>query len=171
MDLSKLSSGKNVPEEVNVFIEIPQGSYIKYEIDEESGVLMADRFHYTAMGYPFSYGFVPHTHGEDGDPIDVMVISTYPLYPGISIAARPIGMLEMEDEEGIDTKIIAVPTKKIDPFNAHIEDIGDVDDATKNKIKHFFDHYKELEPNKWVKSKAFLNKEAAYEAIKKSLAK
>ncbi len=169
MDISKLLTGKNPPEEVNAFIEIPQGCSTKYELDKDSGVIMVDRFAYTAMFYPFNYGFVPGTHAEDGDPVDILVISTYSVHPGCVIPARPIGMLEMEDEEGIDTKILAVPTKKVDPFMSHINDISDLDEATKAKIKHMFNHYKELEPNKWVKTKGFLPKEKAFEAIKKAM--
>lgn len=169
MDLSKLSKGKNPPEEINVVVEIPQGSYIKYEMDKDSGFIMVDRFAFTAMAYPFNYGFMPGTLAEDGDPTDVLVISSYPINPGCVVAARPIGMLEMEDEAGIDTKIIAVPTVKVDPFYAHINDIGDLQDAIKNKIRHFFEHYKELEPGKWVKLKDFLPKDKAFEDIKKSM--
>lgn len=169
MNLSKLIAGKNVPDEVNVFIEIPQGSSIKYELDKESGVIFVDRFNYTAMFYPSNYGFIPGTLAEDGDAVDVLVLSTYDVAPGTVIPARPIGMLEMEDEAGIDTKIIAVPTKKVDPAFSHVEDIADLPEQTKNRIKHFFDHYKELEPNKWVKTKAFLGREKAYEAINKSI--
>ena len=171
MNLSKLTAGKN-PEngEVNVLVEIPQGSSIKYEMDKDSGFIMVDRFAYTAMFYPFNYGFVPQTHAEDGDPVDVLVISTYACAPGTVIPSRVIGMLEMEDEEGIDTKILAVPTVKVDPFFEKVQDVTDLDDVTKKKIQHFFNHYKELEPNKWVKTKSFLPKEKAVESIKKSLA-
>jgi inorganic pyrophosphatase len=169
MDITKLSTGKKPPEEVNAFIEIPQGSAIKYEVDKESGVIMVDRFGYTAMNYPFNYGFIPGTSAEDGDATDILVISTYAVHPGCVIPVRPIGMLEMEDEEGIDTKILAVPTKKVDPFMAHINDVTDLDDATRAKIKHMFDHYKELEPNKWVKTKEFLPRAKALEEIKKSM--
>ena len=169
MNLSKLSSGKNPPEEVNVLIEISQGSSIKYEIEKESGVLMVDRFLYPAMFYPFNYGFIPGTQADDGDAEDVLVISSYPVTPGSAIPSRPIGMLEMEDEEGIDTKILAVPTAKVDPAYAHVKDIGDLDEITKKKIKHFFDHYKELEPNKWVKTREFLPREKALEDIKKTM--
>lgn len=169
MNISKLSPGKNPPEEVNAFIEIPQGSSIKYELDKDSGVVMVDRFNYTAMNYPYNYGFVPGTQAEDGDPLDILVLSTYAVQPGCVIPARPIGMLEMEDEGGIDTKILAVPTKKVDPFMADINDISDLNEATKNRIKHMFDHYKELEPNKWVKTKNFLPKEKAFAAIKKAM--
>lgn len=169
MNLAKLSSGKNPPEEINVVVEIPQGSYIKYEMDKESGFVMVDRFAFTAMGYPFNYGFMPGTMAKDGDPTDVLVISTYPVNPGCVIPVRPVGMLEMEDEEGIDTKILAVPTAKVDPFYAHVNEITDLGDAVKNKIRHFFEHYKELEPGKWVKLKDFLGKEAAYADIKASM--
>lgn len=169
MNNQKLSPGKNPPEEVNVFIEIPQGSSIKYELDKETGVIMVDRFSYTAMFYPFNYGFIPATSAEDGDPVDVLVISTYPVHPGTIIPSRPIGMLEMEDEAGIDTKILAVPTAKVDPFFSKVNDVSDLDETTKKKIQHFFNHYKELEPGKWVKTKEFLNRNKALEAIKKSI--
>lgn len=169
MDLSKLSKGKNPPEEINVVIEIPQGSYIKYEMDKDSGFMMVDRFAFTSMAYPFNYGFMPGTLAADGDPTDVLVICSHPINPGCVIASRPIGMLEMEDEAGIDTKILAVPTAKVDPFYAHINEIDDLGDAIKNKIRHFFEHYKELEPGKWVKLKDFLPKEKAFEDIKKSM--
>lgn len=168
MDLKKLGAGE-LPEKVNVFIEIPKGSSIKYELDKETGVLMVDRFVYGPLFYPYNYGFVPGTHAEDGDALDVIVLSTYAVQPGTVITSRIIGMLEMEDEEGIDTKIIAVPTKKIDPFMAEIETIDDVPDMVKQQIKNFFDTYKDLEPNKWVKTKDFLGKDAAIEAVKKSM--
>jgi len=169
MDLSNLSVGKNPPEEVNVLVEIPEGSSVKYEMDKQSGFITVDRFSYAAMPYPFNYGFIPGTQAQDGDPTDVLVISSRGVNSGCVIAVRPIGMLEMEDEAGIDTKIIAVPTKKIDPFYAAIEDMADLDAAVKNKIKHFFDHYKELEPGKWVKTKNFLSKKEAHDAINQSL--
>ena len=136
MNISKLSVGKNPPEEVNVFIEIPQGSSVKYELDKESGVVMVDRFNFTAMFYPFNYGFIPGTSAEDGDPTDVLVISSYSVQPGTVIPARPIGMLEMEDESGIDTKIIAVPVEKVDPFYSHIKDVKDLGDMVLKRIKH-----------------------------------
>lgn len=170
MNITKLSAGKNPTEgEVNVFVEIQKDSDIKYELDKDSGVIMVDRFLYTAMNYPFNYGFVPGTLGEDGDPIDVMVLSDKTVMPGTVIPSVIIGMLEMEDEAGIDTKLIAVPTKKIDPVFGEYSEITDVPTAVKNKIKHFFDHMKELEPNKWVKTKDFQDKSTALEAVKKSL--
>ena len=169
MNLSKLSAGINPPSEVNVLIEIPQGSQVKYEMDKDSGFITVDRFAFTAMVFPFNYGFVPQTKAEDGDPLDVLVICTFPLFPGVVIPCRPIGMLEMEDEAGVDTKILAVPTVKVDPFMSKIQDINDLDDMTKKKIQHYFNHYKELEPGKWVKTKNFLSREEAYEAIKKAM--
>ena len=169
MNINKVSPGKNVPEEINVFIEIPQGGSIKYELDKESGVIMVDRFAFTAMVYPFNYGFIPGPHAEEGDPADVLVISSYAVLPGVVIPSRPIGMLEMTDEAGIDTKIIAVPTVKVDPFMSKINEITDLDEVTLKKIQHFFNHYKELEKGKWVKTKDFLGKEKAFEAINKSI--
>ncbi len=169
MDISKLSAGKNAPEEVNVFIEIPEGSMIKYELDKDSGFVMVDRFLYTNMPYPFSYGFIPNTKADDGDPTDVLVLSSQVLAIGTVCPVRVIGMLEMEDEAGRDTKILAVPTAKLDPFSAHINDVSDINEATKDKIKHFFEHYKDLEPGKWVKTKEFLGKEKAFEDIKNAM--
>lgn len=169
MDITKLSVGKKPPEEVHVVVEIPQGSSIKYEMDKESGFIMVDRFAYTAMSYPFNYGFIPQTHAEDGDPMDIMVISSQTLHPGTVIPAHPVGMLEMEDEEGIDTKILAVPTTKVDPAYANINEITDISDQVKDKIKHFFNHYKELEPNKWVKTKEYMEKRYALEQITASM--
>ena len=169
MNYSKLSAGKNPPSEINVLVEIPSGSFIKYEMDKDSEAIMVDRFAYTSMAFPGNYGFIPHTKGEDGDPLDVLLISTYPVFPGTVVPSRVIGMLEMEDEEGIDTKIIAVPTKKVDPFYADVENIEDLDETVKKKIQHYFNHYKELEPNKWVKTRNFLDKQKAEAEIQKSL--
>jgi inorganic pyrophosphatase len=169
MDLSKIPAGKNPPEDIYVVIEIPQGSGIKYEVDKESGAVFVDRFLYTAMYYPFNYGFIPNTLAEDGDPTDVLVISSEPVVPGSVIRSRPIGMLEMEDEEGIDTKIIAVPVSKLDKTFDNVKTVEDLPEATLNKIKHFFEHYKELEPGKWVKVKSFKGVETAIEAIKADL--
>lgn len=169
MDFKKLSSGKK-PEEgqVNVFIEIPKDSNIKYEIDKESGVIMVDRFLYTAMSYPFNYGFVPNTHADDGDALDVLVLSEHAVVPGSVIPAVVIGMLEMEDEEGTDAKVLAVPTMKVDPLYGDLT-METLPAAIKNKIKHFFENYKTLEPGKWVKIKDWKGKDAAIEEVKKSL--
>ena len=167
--LKNLKPGKNPPEDVFVVIEIPKGSNVKYEIDEESGAVMVDRILYTAMFYPFNYGIVPQTLMPDGDPVDVLVVSNEPLYPGTVIRVRPIGVLEMEDEEGIDHKIIAVPVGKIDPRFEGIKDIKDLPEAFLNQIRHFFEHYKELEPGKWTKVHRFLSAEDAKRMIKEAI--
>lgn len=170
MNIIKLSSGKNAVEgEINVLVEIPKDSGIKYELDKDSGVVMVDRFLHTAMRFPTNYGFVPNTLADDGDPLDVMVLSEFSVAPGTVIPSVVIGMLEMEDEAGIDTKILAVPTKKIDPLFGSFTDIDDVPEATKNKMKHFYENYKSLEPGKWVKLKEWKNKSEALEAVKKAL--
>ena len=169
MNLDKLSAGKNPPEEINVLVEIPAGSFIKYEMNKEDGYIHVDRFSYTSMAFPGNYGFIPQTHGEDGDPLDVLLVATYSVQSGSVVPARVIGMLEMEDEAGIDTKIIAVPTKKVDPFLNHVDEINDLDETLKKKIQHYLNHYKELEPGKWVKTKNFLGKEAALKVINEAL--
>lgn len=169
MDLQKISLGRTPPSEINVIIEIPQGSSVKYELDKNSGALAVDRFLHTSMSYPFNYGFIPHTHAEDGDPVDVVLISSLAVAPGSVVSARPIGLLEMEDEAGPDNKIIAAPTEKIDPALAHVKNINDINNHLKQRIKHFFESYKELEPGKWVKTKEFLSKEFAEEEIRRSL--
>ncbi len=170
MNITQLSSGKNpAGGEINVLVEIPKDSGIKYELDKDSGVIMVDRFLHTAMRFPSNYGFVPGTLADDGDPLDVMVLSEYAVAPGTVIPAVVIGMLEMEDEAGIDTKILAVPSKKIDPLYGEFTDIADVPEAIKNKIKHFYENYKSLEPGKWVKLKEWKDKATALEAVKKAL--
>ncbi len=169
MDIKKLSAGKDPAQGlVNVFVEIPKDSNIKYELDKDSGVIMVDRFLYTAMSYPFNYGFIPNTLADDGDPIDVLVMSEFPVFPGTVIPSQIIGMLEMEDEAGIDTKLLAVPTKKIDP-DYGVFTLETVPDSMKNKMKHFFENYKTLEPGKWVKIKDWKGKEEAITAVKKLL--
>ena len=168
MDIKKIQIGE-VPNKVNVFIEIPKDGNIKYELDKGSGVIFVDRFLHTAMGYPFNYGFIPNTMGEDGDPIDVLVLSDQAVFPGVVIPSKIIGLLEMEDEAGIDTKILAVPTEKIDPMFGVFNDIEDVPDSIKNKIKHFFENYKTLEHGKWVKIKEWKGKKEAEEAVKKAI--
>ena len=169
MQIQSVSSGKNPPKEINVFVEISQGSSVKYELDKDSGCLTVDRFLHTSRVFPFNYGFVPQSHAKDGDPLDVVVISSSTVFPGSVISVRPIGKLEMEDEAGLDNKIIAVPVTKIDPEYKQVEDIGDISDHLKQKIKHFFERYKELEPGKWVKIKDFLGKDEAEKEIQRSL--
>lgn len=168
MDIKKIKVGE-VPNKVNVFIEIPKDGNIKYELDKDSGAIFVDRFLHTAMQYPFNYGFIPNTLSEDGDPIDVLVLGDQEVMPGTVIPSKIIGMLEMTDEAGIDTKVIAVPTEKIDPFSSEINDISDVSNSIKNKIKHFFENYKTLEPGKWVKIKEWKGKAEAIAAVKKTI--
>ncbi|NPA69983.1 MAG: inorganic diphosphatase [Crenarchaeota archaeon] len=163
--LEKLPPGKNPPDDIYVVIEIPAFSNIKYEMDEETGAIMVDRVLYTAMFYPFNYGTVPQTLMPDGDPADVLVISNYSLMPGSVIRVRPIGVLEMEDEEGVDNKIIAVPVDKVDPTYKNVKDVNDLPEAILNKIKHFFEHYKELEPGKWTKVRGFKGADEAKKLI------
>lgn len=167
--MQNLKPGKNPPEEINVLVEIPAGSSVKYELDKESGYIFVDRFAFTSMGYPANYGFVPNTLSGDGDPVDVLVLSSQPVAPGTVIPAVPIGLLEMEDESGMDAKVIAVPPLKVDPFFGIYKDIGDVPDAVKNRIKHFFEHYKELEQGKWVKVKNWLGRESALAEVRRGL--
>jgi len=136
----------------NVIIEIPMNADpIKYEVDKASGAMFVDRFMTTAMHYPTNYGYVPKTLSGDGDPVDVLVITPYPLYPGVVVPCRPIGILMMEDEAGVDGKVLAVPTDKILPMYTHWQKIEDVNKMRLNAIAHFFEHYKDLEKNKWVK--------------------
>jgi inorganic pyrophosphatase len=171
LNFSKLKTSPSKLPEALVYVEISKDSYVKYEIDEKTGFLMADRFLYTAMKFPFNYGFIPNSLSEDNDPTDVMILSSESVIPGVVVKCKVIGMLQMKDEAGVDTKIIAVPVLKIDPLYGKYNDISDVPAAVKEKIKHFFDHYKELEPNKWVKTDKFLGKDAAIAAVKKSLSK
>ena len=169
MGVEKLSPGKNPPEDIYVVVEIPQGSGIKYEVEKESGMVFVDRFLFTAMYYPFNYGFIPQTLADDGDPVDVLVVSREPVVPGSVIRCRPIGMLEMKDEEGVDTKLIAVPHSKLDPSYENVKTVDDLPQVLLDRIKHFFEHYKELEPGKWVKVESFKGVQSAIEEIKKGI--
>jgi len=152
MDISKIPVGKNAPDEFNVIIEVPLGGEpIKYELDKDSGALFVDRFLYTAMQYPCNYGFIPHTLSNDGDPCDVLVYGSRPIFPGAVVLARPIGVLMMEDEAGVDEKIFAVPTHKLTRRFDRVKDYNDIAEIMLDRISHFFEQYKALEPNKWVK--------------------
>ncbi len=152
MNFLKIAIGQNPPTDVNVIIENPMGGEpIKYEIDKESGAMFVDRFLHTAMYYPGNYGFIPHTLSGDGDPVDVLVISRMAVMPGAVMRSRPIGVLLMEDDKGLDEKIIAVPHSKLYPYHDNVEDIDQLRPILKDKIAHFFAHYKDLEPNKWSK--------------------
>ena len=152
MRIDAISIGNNPPEDVNVIIEVPVGGQpIKYEMDKEAGTLFVDRFLYTPMRYPGNYGFIPHTLSEDGDPCDVLVANTRAIVPGAVIAVRPVGVLFMEDEAGGDEKIIAVPTSKLTQRYDKVINYSDLPEITLQQIQHFFEHYKDLEPGKWVK--------------------
>lgn len=156
MRIDAISIGKNPPDEVNVVIEVAIGGEpIKYEMDKEAGTLFVDRFLYTPMRYPGNYGFIPHTLSEDGDPCDVLVANTRPLVPGSYIAVRPIGVMLMEDEGGGDEKIIAVPVPKLTKRYENVHNYTDLPQITLDQIQHFFEHYKDLEPGKWVKLKGW----------------
>jgi inorganic pyrophosphatase len=152
MRVEAIAIGNNPPEDVNVLIEVPIGGQpIKYELDKDSGTLVVDRFLYTPMAYPGNYGFVPHTLSDDGDPIDVLVCNTRPLVPGCLINVRPIGVLIMEDNAGQDEKIISVPSSHLTRRYDGIDNYDDLPEITLSQIEHFFEHYKDLEPGKWVK--------------------
>ncbi len=170
MDMSKIPAGENPPHDINVIIEVPLGGEpIKYELDKASGAMFVDRFLYTSMRYPCNYGFIPHTLSQDGDPADVMVYGNRALMPGSVVRARPVGVLIMEDEAGIDEKILAVPHNKLTRFYDKIETHEDMPGILLERIFHFFDHYKDLEPNKWVKVKGWESKEVAEQIILDSI--
>lgn len=152
MNLDRVSTGRNVPDDINVIIEIPaHGEPIKYEVDKETGAMFVDRFMSTAMHYPCNYGYVPHTLSEDGDPVDVLVVTPIPLLTGVVVRCRPVGVLKMTDEAGIDAKVIAVPVDKLSSMYSHVKSPQDLPELLLKQISHFFEHYKDLEPGKWVK--------------------
>lgn len=152
MRIDAVAIGKNPPEDLNVIVEVPIGGEpIKYELDKEAGTLVVDRFLYTPTRYPGNYGFVPHTLSADGDPIDVLVANTRPIVPGAVINVRPVGVLKMVDESGGDEKIIAVPSPKLTQRYVKVQNYSDLPSITLAQIQHFFEHYKDLEPGKWVK--------------------
>jgi inorganic pyrophosphatase len=170
MSFDSLSPGTDVPEEVNVIIEIPANSDpVKYEVDKESGTLMVDRFMASPMFYPCNYGYIPHTLSEDGDPIDVLVYTPYPLVHGSVIACRPVGVLNMKDEAGPDAKLIAVPIRKLTSIYDHINDVEDLPELLKSQISHFFTRYKELEKGKWVEIDGWSNAADAKQQILESI--
>jgi inorganic pyrophosphatase len=164
-----VKAGDNPPQSINVVIEIPEGSSVKYEADLESGAIFVDRFLHTATYYPFNYGFIPQTKGTDGDPVDVLVLSTDTVYPMSVIRSRPIGVLLTEDEKGPDAKIIAVPNPGVDPLYSKINSIDKLPDFTKEQIEHFFMRYKEIEPNKFVKIHGWQGVEQAKKMIRKAI--
>ncbi len=173
MDLSKIPAGKNPPKDINVVIEIPGsaagGQPVKYEIDKDSGAVFVDRIVNTPMFYPCNYGFVPNTLHADGDPTDVLVRTDFALMPGSVVRCRLIGVLKMEDDGGMDDKLLAVPLEKVDPFQARIQDLVDVPQKERDRIKHFFEHYKDLEEGKWVKVIGWGDKAEAEAILQKSV--
>lgn len=172
MRIDAVSIGKNAPHEVNVIIEVPIGGEpIKYEMDKEAGALIVDRFLYTSMRYPGNYGFIPHTLSDDGDPCDVIIVNTRAIIPGAIMAVRPVGVLLMEDESGGDEKIIAVPSNKLTKRYEKIINYTDLPQITLDQIQHFFEHYKDLEPGKWVKVVRWGDAAEARSLIEKGTAK
>lgn len=172
MNIDKISIGKDAPNYVNVIIEVPMNSDpVKYEFDKDAGAIFVDRFLGTPMYYPCNYGFVPHTLSDDGDPCDVLVVSDYAIVPGAVISVKPIGVLVMEDEKGMDEKIIAVPAKKLNSQYESISSLQELSEKLINQIKHFFEHYKDLEKGKWVKVKGFEDANKAIDLIKEGIAR
>jgi inorganic pyrophosphatase len=170
MGLKEISSGRNVPNEVNVVIEIPmRGEPVKYEVDKDSGALFVDRFMATAMYYPANYGYVPETLSDDGDPVDVLVVTPVPLISGAVIRCRPIGMLKMKDESGIDAKVLAVPVSKLSKMYESVETHNDLPQPLLQSIEHFFKHYKDLEEGKWVDVNGWEGPDAALKEIMDSV--
>ncbi len=170
MDIGKVPVGKNPPQDINVIVEIPlRGDPVKYEVDKASGAMFVDRFLHTAMYYPANYGFIPHTLAEDGDPTDVLVVGRVPVAVGAVLRSRPVGVLNMEDESGPDEKILAVPHTKLHPFYDEVQAYHQLPDILLHQIEHFFAHYKDLEPDKWVKVKGWGGPEEAARLIQAAI--
>jgi inorganic pyrophosphatase len=171
MSFDKIPAGKDLPNDIYVAIEIPANSTpIKYEIDKDADALFVDRFMATPMFYPANYGFIPQTLGDDGDPLDVLVVTPYPVVPGSVIRARPVGVLNMSDEGGQDAKVIAVPHDKLTVLYKHVKEYSDLPELLLKQIQHFFEKYKDLEPGKWVKVDNWQGADAARAAIMKAAA-
>ncbi len=171
MSLNDIPAGKDVPNDVNVIIEIPaMAEPVKYEIDKASGALFVDRFMGTSMHYPCNYGFIPNTLGDDGDPVDVLVVTPIPLRAASVIKCRLVGVLDMTDESGRDEKLIAVPVAKLTPIYDNVNEATDFPPLLLAQVKHFFEHYKDLEPGKWVKVEGWGDAAAAREVVMKGLA-
>ncbi len=166
MNLDRVGPGDNPPEEINVIIEIPiHGDPVKYELDKETGAMFVDRYLNTSMVYPCNYGYIPRTLAKDGDPVDVLIATPMPILPGAVMRCRPIALLDMEDEAGDDGKILAVPINKVSKFHRKVNSHEDLQPALLDLISHFFEHYKDLEPEKWVKVKGWKNAKAAMDEI------
>jgi inorganic pyrophosphatase len=170
MDIGKISIGVDPPRDINVLVEIPQGGVpVKYELDKDAGVLRVDRFLHTAMFYPGNYGFVPHTLSEDGDPVDVVVVGQVPVVPGAIIRCRPIGAILMKDEAGPDEKVVAVPVDKLHPFYSGVKSYKDLPQILTDQMAHFFQHYKDLEKDKWVTIANWVGPQQAERMIEKGI--
>ncbi|MBF0470999.1 MAG: inorganic diphosphatase [Gammaproteobacteria bacterium] len=170
MNLDRVTSGDNVPDEINVIIEIPANAEpVKYEVDKSSGAMFVDRILRTAMRYPANYGYIPHTLSDDGDPCDVVVTTAFPLIPGSVIRCRPVAVLKMTDESGDDAKVVAVPLEKISSRWNHVHDLEDMPQELMERIAHFFEHYKDLDEGKWVRVKGWEGIAAAKEEITNSI--
>jgi len=172
MNLDRVGPGERAPDEINVIIEIPaHGEPVKYEVDKDTGAMFVDRFMNTAMHYPCNYGYVPHTLSEDGDPVDVLVVTPVPLISGSVIRCRPVGLLKMTDESGPDAKVLAVPVNKLCGLYNHIHRPEDAPPALLAQVAHFFEHYKDLESGKWVKVEGWTGVEAAKSEILASISR
>lgn len=172
MSLGSVPAGHSVPEDVNVVIEIPRhGDPVKYEVDKSTGAMFVDRFMATAMYYPTNYGYIPHTLSEDGDPVDVLAVTPFRLIPGSVVRCRPVGMLKMEDESGVDAKILAVPIDKLTSMYDNVTTFRDLPKELLNSIAHFFDHYKDLESGKWVNIVGWVGPEEAKKEITDSVSR
>ena len=166
MNLDRVTTGNDVPHEINVVIEIPMNSDpIKYELDKRTGAMFVDRFVSTSMHYPCNYGYIPHTLADDGDPVDVLVVTPFPVVPGVVVRCRPVGMLEVTVEEGIDTKLLAVPIEKLSPLYRNVKSPQDFAPLVLDQIQHFFAHYKDLEPGKQASVGEWATLEKAHERI------
>ncbi|TXG88158.1 MAG: inorganic diphosphatase [Rhodocyclaceae bacterium] len=172
MALNNVPSGKSLPNDFNVIIEIPaHADPVKYEVDKESGAIFVDRFMGTAMHYPCNYGYIPHTIAGDGDPVDVLVVTQFALPPGVVVRCRPVGMLAMTDEAGADAKVLAVPVDKLTTMYRSVESPRDLPQITLDQISHFFAHYKDLEPGKFVKINGWFGQEEAKKEIMEGVAR
>ena len=166
MGFDLVSAGRDVPNDINVIIEISaQGDPIKFEVDKDSGAVFVDRFMGTSMRYPINYGYVPHTIAGDGDPVDVLVVTPFPLAPGVVIRCRPVGVLKMEDDGGLDAKVVAVPVSKLTPLYDKVQSTEDLPELLMKQTVHFFEHYKDLEPGKWVKVQGWEGADVARQLI------
>ncbi len=170
MNIDLIPAGSNPPTNINVLIEVPIGGEpVKYEFDKVSGAIFVDRILHTPMRYPCNYGFIPQTLGGDGDPLDCLVMTRWPLIPGSVIRARPVGVLFLEDEAGGDEKLLAVPEGKTSPYYADVEEATDLPEIVLRQIEHFFTHYKDLEPEKWVRIGTWGGRDAAHQVIREGL--